>query len=112
MNLRSPLDPEEVPAEWWLERMRIRRDAKLAASDWTQTADAPVDKAAWAAYRQALRDFPATWEPSETCKFPLAPGETQLIEETSGEHSASDIVEEESSQNDPIPDSGSAPSPS
>ena len=29
-----------------------------------------------------------------------------------GEHSASDNVEEEGSPNDPIPDSGSAPSPS
>ena len=75
MNLTSPLDPEEVPAEWWLERMRLRRDALLAASDWTQTADAPVDKAAWAAYRQALRDFPGTWTPGPTADFPNPPGE-------------------------------------
>jgi len=94
-------------------RMRHQRDLRLAASDWTQTADAPVDKAAWAAYRQALRDFPATWEPSEVCNFPLAPGETEPIEEeTCGERSALDNVEEEGSPNDPIPDSGSAPSPS
>lgn len=33
-------------------------------------------------------------------------------EETPGERSASDNVEEEGSPNDPIPDSGSAPSPS
>lgn len=37
---------------------------------------------------------------------------TQLDNETSGERSASDNVEEEGSPNDPIPDSGSAPSPS
>jgi hypothetical protein len=37
---------------------RQQRDAKLASSDWTQVADAPVDKAAWATYRQALRDVP------------------------------------------------------
>lgn len=36
---------------------RTQRDAKLAESDWTQVADAPVDKAAWATYRQALRDI-------------------------------------------------------
>lgn len=36
---------------------RAERAAKLAASDWTQVADAPVNKAAWAAYRQALRDI-------------------------------------------------------
>jgi len=32
------------------------RDNLLKASDWTQVADAPVDKEAWAVYRQALRD--------------------------------------------------------
>jgi hypothetical protein len=74
MNISSPLDPEEVPTEYWLERMRIHRDRLLAASDWTQTADAPVDKATWAAYRQALRDFPATWQPNEICDFPNPPG--------------------------------------
>jgi hypothetical protein len=37
-------------------QVRAERTNKLAASDWTQLADAPVDHAAWAAYRQALRD--------------------------------------------------------
>ena len=36
--------------------------------------------------------------------------ESGWTEETPGEHSASDNVEEEGSQNAPIPDSGSAPS--
>ena len=35
---------------------RAGRNAQLKESDWTQVADAPVDKAAWAVYRQALRD--------------------------------------------------------
>lgn len=74
MKLHSPLDPEEVPSEWWLERMRLHRDRLLAACDWTQTADAPVDKSAWAVYRQALRDFPATWEPGAEADFPNPPG--------------------------------------
>jgi hypothetical protein len=39
------------------QEKRVERNAKLAASDWTQVADAPVDKAAWATYRQALRDI-------------------------------------------------------
>jgi hypothetical protein len=51
---------------------------------------------------------------------PIEPGETRDSEpmpphpwqETSGERSASDNVEEEGEPNDPIPDSGSAPSPS
>jgi len=38
--------------------IRKERDVKLTESDWTQVADAPVDKAAWATYRQALRDIP------------------------------------------------------
>ena len=38
--------------------VRTERDAKLAETDWTQVADAPVDQAAWATYRQALRDIP------------------------------------------------------
>lgn len=37
---------------------RARRDNILLHSDWTQVADAPVDQAAWATYRQALRDIP------------------------------------------------------
>jgi len=36
--------------------VRDERTKKLAETDWTQVADAPVDKAAWATYRQALRD--------------------------------------------------------
>lgn len=39
--------------------LRMMRNGLLAASDWTQTADAPVDASAWSAYRQALRDLPA-----------------------------------------------------
>ena len=37
--------------------IRSQRDSLLAASDWTQVPDAPVDQAAWAVYRQALRDI-------------------------------------------------------
>jgi hypothetical protein len=39
--------------------VRNSRDEKLKSTDWTQVDDAPVDKAAWATYRQALRDIPA-----------------------------------------------------
>jgi hypothetical protein len=39
--------------------VRADRNQRLSDSDWTQVADAPVDKAAWAAYRQALRDVPS-----------------------------------------------------
>ena len=39
--------------------VRAERSSLLTTSDWTQVADAPVDQAAWAAYRQALRDVPS-----------------------------------------------------
>lgn len=43
--------------------IRQKRDALLAASDWTQAADAPVDHAAWRQYRQALRDVTQAVDP-------------------------------------------------
>jgi len=39
-------------------QVRSQRNRKLSDSDWTQVADAPVDQAAWAAYRQELRNVP------------------------------------------------------
>jgi hypothetical protein len=41
------------------EAVRAERNKKLVESDWTQVADAPVNKEAWATYRQALRDVTA-----------------------------------------------------
>jgi hypothetical protein len=73
MNLRTFFDKETIPEEWLNERMRLHRNRLLADSDWTQVADAPVDREAWASYRQALRDFPATWTPGPTADFPDPP---------------------------------------
>ena len=50
--------------------IRVERNRRLAAADWTQVPDSPLSssaKTAWATYRQSLRDFPAvntatTWE--------------------------------------------------
>jgi hypothetical protein len=53
--------------------VRADRDAKLAASDWTQVADAPVDKAEWATYRQALRDITAQSEFPWNVTWPTKP---------------------------------------
>ena len=39
--------------------VRQQRTDKLKDSDWTQLADSTADKAAWATYRQALRDITA-----------------------------------------------------
>lgn len=50
---------EAIPDEEKAGQVRSERNGLLTASDWTQVADAPVDKAAWSAYRQALRDISA-----------------------------------------------------
>lgn len=46
-----------IPDEEGAVKVRKERNAKLAESDWTQIPDVPVDKQAWATYRQALRDI-------------------------------------------------------
>lgn len=71
--LKNDLDPATILDEWILERVRNWRNAKLVASDWTQTSDAPVDKIAWATYRQALRDLPASNADAQKIELPNAP---------------------------------------
>ena len=53
--------------------VRKSRGDKLADSDWTQVADAPVDKAVWATYRQALRDITTQSGFPWTVTWPDAP---------------------------------------
>ena len=53
--------------------VRKSRGDKLADSDWTQVADAPVDKAIWATYRQALRDITTQSGFPWTVTWPDAP---------------------------------------
>ena len=55
------------------DRVRSERDRLLAACDWTQVADAPVDAAAWAAYRQALRDVPQDFDSPDDVVWPTPP---------------------------------------
>lgn len=43
-----------------MAQIRSTRNQLLAACDWTQIADSTADKAAWAAYRSALRNLPST----------------------------------------------------
>jgi|TARA_R100000455_G_C6232444_1_gene93676 hypothetical protein len=45
-NLQKPINARE------------KRNSLLLESDWTQVADAAIDKTAWAEYRQLLRDVP------------------------------------------------------
>ena len=54
--------------------VRERRDALLVASDFSQLSDVTVDKEAWAAYRQELRDYMVTYDSSNTNPiFPKKP---------------------------------------
>ena len=66
----EPLTADELQAridtQWQV--VRTQRNQMLKDTDWTQVEDSPVDKAAWATYRQALRDvttqddpFNVTW---------------------------------------------------
>lgn len=50
--------PEEITerTESRASGVRSDRNNRLADCDWTQLPDAPVDSAAWAIYRQELRD--------------------------------------------------------
>lgn len=61
--------PPELVAERLAEQwntIRTDRNSRLAASDWTQLPDTPLDsakKAEWATYRQALRDVTTQVDP-------------------------------------------------
>jgi hypothetical protein len=68
----NPMFPEATNEQKW-EQIKLWRNAQLAQSDWTQLPDAPVDKAAWATYRQALRDLPAQGGLANDAEFPTAP---------------------------------------
>jgi hypothetical protein len=71
----SDMDQEAIAAKdtEQAKAMRSQRTDKLKDSDWTQVADAPVDKAAWATYRQALRDITAQPGFPWTVTWPDAP---------------------------------------
>jgi hypothetical protein len=66
--------------ELFLEDVRQLRRGRLLSCDWTQMPDSPLtaeQKTAWATYRQALRDFPSTIDPStaslEDLVWPTSP---------------------------------------
>lgn len=50
------MEAEEIIIAW--RNIRLKRNKLLADSDWTQFPDSPVNKEAWATYRQLLRDLP------------------------------------------------------
>jgi phage terminase small subunit len=68
----NPVYPDATNEQKW-EQIKLWRNAQLNQTDWTQLPDAPVDTAAWAIYRQALRDLPAQGGIADAAEFPVAP---------------------------------------
>ena len=63
----------DIPADYVMERFKNWRIGELLASDWTQLADVPVDSAAWATYRQTLRDLPKKGDKLGAENLPVKP---------------------------------------
>jgi hypothetical protein len=64
---------EDIPDDEKAGQVRAERNGRLTASDWTQIADCTADKAAWATYRQALRDITAQAGFPWTIDWPAQP---------------------------------------
>ena len=64
---------ERLRAESIITTQRNKRNQLLAATDWTQVADAPVDQTAWATYRQSLRALPEQAGFPNTVTWPTEP---------------------------------------
>ena len=65
------IETKDIEKEW--KRLKRRRTQALYNSDWTQVPDAPVDTAAWAVYRQQLRDLPANTTDPRNVVWPEPP---------------------------------------
>lgn len=65
------IEQEEVDRAWI--ELRSIRSQILKSSDWTQVPDAPVDQAAWAVYRQQLRNLPDNTEDPRNPVWPTPP---------------------------------------
>ena len=64
----------EIEAAQPLNEVRMIRNAKLAETDWTQSRDVTLtNDAAWATYRQALRDITDTYTSLDDVVWPEKP---------------------------------------
>jgi hypothetical protein len=70
-TLNSNFENATDSIKW--NQIRVWRDEQLRLTDWTQLTDSPVDKLAWAEYRQALRDLPTQGEKADEVTFPQKP---------------------------------------
>jgi hypothetical protein len=64
--------PNATNEQKW-EQIRNWRNVELSQTDWTQLIDSPVDKSAWANYRQALRDLPEQGGKADEVELPTKP---------------------------------------
>lgn len=65
------IEQKEISRSW--HNLRKERNYLLSECDWTQVPDAPVDSAAWAVYRQQLRDLPANTTDPRNVVWPEPP---------------------------------------
>lgn len=75
MFIFNPMFPDATNEQKW-DQIKLWRNAELARTDFTQLPDAPVNKEAWAEYRQALRDLPAQGVLADDAEFPERPSGT------------------------------------
>lgn len=73
--IESLVEPAPIPKQTE-DQIRQQRNTALLRSDWTQLADADLtaeQKAAWAKYRQELRDLPSQSGFPDSVEFPVVP---------------------------------------
>ena len=83
-ELENRIDQYQDHLRSGYDELRVYRDDELKTSDWTQVPDGPLDsttKAAWATYREKLRNLPADAKAPywfEEADWPIAPGASEI----------------------------------
>ena len=89
-ELENSIDQYQDHLRSGYDELRVYRDDELKTSDWTQVPDGPLDsttKAAWATYREKLRNLPADAKAPywfEEADWPIAPGASAINPEALG----------------------------
>lgn len=76
-RLLVELATRPAPDDDRMAYLRHIRDLLMGLTDYTQANDSPLleeQRAAWATYRQALRDLPQTYSGDGPIPWPVAPG--------------------------------------
>jgi len=75
-NLLRELATRPSPDGDRMAYLRHVRDLLMGLTDWTQATDSPLtaeQRAAWATYRQSLRDLPSVYGGDGPIPWPVAP---------------------------------------